>query len=276
MSMGGGAADFGMKAFGWVFSITMNVCLFASMAWAGFIKIDDPPPPDFIEADLVSLPILGKPQDPKALPRIVKAPESAPPPEDVVKLGPREEELDKKKAEEKKRLADEKKQRELEEKKRKEELDKKKAKERRDRMMAALNNIDDPRAEDAPPVGSETGSRFGTSTDANMKGEMSAYASRVSLVLQRQFQVPSVISPEERKHLKVTVGFRIDETGHVVGAPRFIKKSGNPHCDSAALRTIKVFSQGSQLKIPLPPASSKQLRQLVLQKGITAKVKCGG
>mgnify|MGYP006107691469 CR=1 FL=1 len=255
-------------------SVVINALFFVGIAAAGLMGEAPPEVPDHIMATMVELPRLGDvPPDPKALPRMVKTP--PPPPEQTSEVSlsrELEEELEKKEKEKKRKL-EKKKKREEDRKKRIEER-KKKREERRERKRAlrdVMADIDDPRAdvEDAP--GFEKGHKSGTSTDPNTLRNKMQYLTRVSLVLSRQFEAPAGIEPAVRRTLSTQVFFRIDRHGKVKGNPRIIQSSGNGFFDEAALRTVRRFGPGSELKIPLP--SDKKLRRSVIAEGLQPKMK---
>lgn len=260
-----------------------------------------------IDWDLVGIPKLGVQRDEHQLPRIVSAPtqpqEVAPITEEDITAKPSVDEgpedpnakdlqavptapddsevnLARTKAqadeEESVRKAEEaKKAKAAAEKAKKEEERKRKAAEkaeRQKRMMAAIGTVADPRAdvEDAP-IGVPNGSAYGTSTDPNAMSNQSAYISLVSLQLQRQLKVPSVLSPEERKKLQVEVQFFLDANGKVKGTPKVTKSSGNRFLDDAALSAVRRFGPDSDLAMALP--SQAGLKKWVLKEGIRAIVK---
>ncbi len=270
------ARDGSDRVFSSAFAVGINALIFCAMALAG-IAAEGPSEPEVVMAAMVELPRLGdRAPDPKALPRIVKPPAPPPPETDAVSLSrEKEEEL------EKKRKEDEKKKRQLAEEKRRLELKRKRAEERRKeraeqrkrkRLMAeALKNIDDPRADDEDAPGFKDGHRSGRSTDPNTLRNRAVYASLVSAVLQRQFEVPATIPSEVRGSLKVEVSFRVNRSGKVVGSPKVTRSSGNKFFDQAALRTVRRFSAGSRLRIPLP--TDKKLKATILRDGIRARMK---
>jgi type IV secretory pathway VirB10-like protein len=277
------ARDEGLRTFAGAAAVLVNASIFVGMGLASLHdeKPDENPEPPSISVELVALPILGKEKEPDALPRIVQPPPPPEPETDAVNLARKkaeeEEEKKKKKDEEKKReLADEKKR--LAEEEKQIEAEKKKAeqKERRDReaaMRRALNNVPDPRADEDSPEGFKDGNRDGTSNDPASLLAKSAYINLLSLVLQRQFEVPATLSEAERKRLEAHVFLKPDDTGKLTAEPKLAKSSGNKFFDDAALRAAKKFGAGTPLKLPLPPASEKDLLKVVLRQGITARMK---
>ena len=262
------------RALSMVSSIVINGLFFVGIAAAGLMNEKPPEPPDHIMAAMVELPRLGEtPPDPKALPRMVKPPPPPPPEADQVSLSRElEEELEKKKKEKKRKL-EEKKRRDEERKKQIEER-KKKREERRNRKRAlqdVMNDIDDPRADTEDAPGFDKGHRSGTSTDPDTLRNKLSYLTRVSLVLSRQFEAPAGIDAAVRKRLKTQVFFRIDKNGKLKGEPRIATSSGNRFFDEAAIRTVKRFSPGSSLVIPLP--ADKKLRRSVIAEGLQPTMK---
>jgi colicin import membrane protein len=268
--------DIGERALSAGTAVFINVSIFLAMALAG-LAVEEAKPPEYVMASMVELPRLGEtPPDPKALPRIIKPPAPPPPETDAVSLSrEREEELEKKKREKEKeirKLADER--RRLDEKRKRDEARKKRVEDRKRRkalMAEALKDIDDPRAEDEDAPGFKQGHKLGRSTDPNSLRNEQMYASLVSAVLQRQFEVPATISAEVRRSLVVEVFFKIDQRGKVVGQPKVVKTSGNSFFDRAAERTVRRFGPGSGLRIPLP--TDKKLKATILRRGIRARMK---
>lgn len=277
------ARDEGLRTLSGAVALLVNASIFVGMGLAS-LHDEEPeknPEPPSISVELVALPILGKEKEPDALPRIVQPPPPPEPETDAVNLARKkaeeEEEQKKKKAEEKKReLADEKKRLDEEEKKIEAEKKKQEQKERKDRekaMRRALNNVPDPRADEDSPEGFKNGDANGSSNDPASLLAKSAYINLLSLVLQRQFEVPATLSEGERKRLEAHVFLKLDETGKLTADPTLAKPSGNKFFDDAALRAAKKFGAGTPLKLPVPPASEKDLRKLVLRSGITARMK---
>jgi len=261
----------------------INASIFVGMAWAGFI--DEPPkenpePPTFHWVDVAPVVRKGEIKKKNTLPRITKAPEAPPPEADRASISREIEEEEERKKEEleremkrKRELAeqrhrDEEAQRLKEERKRKRE--ERKALERKRAMARAIAEVDKRADEEDNPGGAPDGFEYGTSTDPSATRHRMAYISRVSLMLQRQFEVPSTIPAELRKELKAKVHFKINQDGRLKGAPRLIKGSGNRFFDQAALRAVRKFGAGSQLRIPLPEKRHKGLRRYLLKEGITA------
>lgn len=272
-------SDQGLKTFAGISATLMNSLIFAGMAWAGMTDAlpEAAPEPDAIAVELHALPRKGVKRDPKAPPRIIKAPEPPAPETDAVNLARKkaeaEEEAKKKKEEKRKRELAEERRRLEDEKQRKRAEKRRKAKARRDRQRAiseALSEFDDPRGDEDSPEGVEDGSPNGTST--SLGNAQHAYISLVSSVLQRQFEVPAVVPAEQRKRLQTHVHIRIDTRGKLKAPPAITKPSGNRFFDQAALRAAKKFDKSSELRIPLP-AKGTPLYTLVMKKGITARMK---
>lgn len=279
------ARDPGLKLISGLATTVINGSIFAGMAFAGLMShetVENPEPPA-VNVELVALPKKGIEKDPKQLVRITQPPPPPEPETDAVNLARKkaeeEEERRKKKEEQRRKRELAEKQRRLEEQerklaqKRKKEKERKAREDRKRRMEAAMAAVRDPRADEDAPEGFKDGDPMGTSTDPNALLAKSAYVSLVSTVLQRQFEVPAVVSASERARLEAHVHLRIDKRGKLKGKPKLVKRSGNTFFDEAALRTAERFGAGSELRIPLPPASDKTLRTLVLREGITARMK---
>ena len=259
--------DPALQAVSVVLAVALNGLVFVGMAFAGLMgKIEENPPPPAMDVDLLELPKLGEPPPPEALPRIVQAPEPAPPETDTASLSREIEEAEERKREE------EKKERELaEQRRRDEEAQKEEEKARKKAMADALRKVRDPRADDEDaPAGFREGMREGTSTDPNSLYNRQVYLSRLITEVTRQAKVPANISAEERRRLKADVQFNVGEDGKVKGEPRLKASSGNRFFDDAALATVRKFGPGSALKLPLP--TDEDFKRLVLQKGITVSL----
>ena len=269
--------DGGLKAVSASAALGINVLFFCLIFLAGWASAPPPEVPEHVMATVIELPRLGEvPPDPKALPRMV-APPAPPPPETQVASLSRELEEEEEKKKKKKALELKKKKEKQAELKRKKDLErKKKAREKRLRnrklMLEAMDSLDDPRADEEDAPGFTNGHAQGRSTDPNSLRAKVNYLTQVSLLLSRQFEAPAGIPEVERRKLTAQVFFRIARTGHIKGTPKVVKSSGNRFFDAAALRTVRRFSEGSALKLPLP--KDKRLRSTVLSKGLKPKMKC--
>jgi len=263
------------QAFSAATAVGANAFMFLGMVMAG-LSLAPPMVEELphVMAAMVQLPRLGDtPPNPKALPRIVKTPEPPPVETDAASLSRQKKDEFEKKEEKKRKLAEKK--RRLEEARKKRDDDRRKRedeREKRKKMMAeALRRIDDPRAdaEDAP--GFEQGSAIGTSTDPNTLRNRQVYLTTVSHMLGRFFDVPAVIPADIRHKLSCEVFFRLNAKGKVKGAPRLVRSSGNKFFDEAALRTVRKFGPGSQLRLPVP--KDKKLRHAILREGLAPRMK---
>lgn len=268
------------EALSIVSAVLVNALIFTSMAFA---SLSEPAPkpiaPEFDVVDItpVELPKLGVKPPPKQLPRIKEEAPPPPPETDVANLHREEkkkkEELEKKKEEKKQRELAEKKRRDEEKRKkdieRQKEEDEKKA--RKKRMARALRKIKnrDKRADEDSPDGFNDGDRDGNSVDPNARRNKATYINRVISAIQRQFEIPTVIPPNQRNKLKAKVKFKFDKGGKLVGAPKLATSSGNRLFDQAALRALKKFAPGAPGRIPVPPHSLPKLRRSVLGNGLT-------
>ncbi len=263
--------DLGLQVVSSATAVVINGLIVAGMLLAGLSRPGEEPNPEppALMVSVEELPRLGKEPEPEALPRIVQPPPPAPPETDTASLSREIEEQEEKKREDEKKeraLAEEKKR--DEEKLEKEELarQRKEARERKKAMQDALDHLKDPRADDEDAPGFAEGDRHGTSSDPNSLYNKQVYLSQIKLLLQRAFVVPANIPADERKRLKATVQFNIDDAGKVKGTPRLARPSGNHFFDEAALAAVRKFSVGSALKLPLP--KDDNLRRAVLKDGL--------
>ena len=268
--------DDGLRAVSASVALCINVLFFSLVFLAGWTGPPPPQPPEHVIATVVELPKLGEvPPDPKALPRIVAPPPPPPPETKVASLSREIEEEEEEKK--KKKEALEQKKKEQAKRERQKALDrKKKAREKRLRnrklMLEAMKNLDDPRADEEDAPGFDKGHAQGRSVDPNSLKAKVNYLTRIKLLLSRQFEAPAGIPEAERRSLSTQVFFRIARSGHIKGKPKIVKSSGNRFFDAAAVRTVKRFSEGSPLKLPLP--EDKALKKEVLSQGLKPKMKC--
>ncbi len=246
----------------------VNILLFIGMAAASFVRAEAAPEePEYVPVELMEMPKLGKEPDPKALPRIVKAPTPPPPDTDVASLSREKKEQELEEENKKRELAEQKKRDELDEKERKKQ-ERKEARDRKRAMARALRDVQDERADEDTPDGFKEGLRDGTSTNPNFRNDLDAFVSYVSGLLTSNCDVPATVSTEERKRLKVTVFFKLGKDGKLRGQPKLSRSSGNRQFDKAALDAVRKFGPGTGLRI-VPPRD-RDVRNHVLKKGIKA------
>lgn len=270
------------QAFAVGVAVLINATLFVGMAWAGMLgESPVPEEPEFvIDVEILELPKLGKEAPKEALPRIeAPAPPEPPPVEDIASISRKkaQEELERKEKVEREKALERKLQEE-DEARRLEKARKRKAAKDRRRRKRKLNRLledieDDERADDEDAPGLKEGLANGNSTNRDSLRNKAGYVNRLSLVLSRQLQMPSVIPKDERSGLEAHVFLRVGSNGKLKGKPKLVRKSGNAYFDNAALSAVRKFGGGSALKIPLPSKSNHDLRRFVLRQGITARMK---
>lgn len=276
------ARDAAAKGFSLAVAVVLNVALGAAMAYASFA--DKPVEEAQVQMEWIEatpIPRLGEEKPKEALPRIIQAPEPEPAPSEAVKLAQeREEELERERVQ--KKLADDR-QRQRDEELKKEEEDQKKRddeerKKRNDAMRKALARVErDVRADEDSPAGLKDGHEAGTSDKAAEMREAALYAAMVALAIRQELRVPATISDDECKRLAAQLSVRINEEGKVVGQPAMRQSSGNQFFDDAALSALRRFGPDSNLRIPLPRPDLKELRNLVLKRGLNPlRVNCKG
>tara|TARA_B100001093_G_C26522259_1_gene882272 strand:- start:121 stop:843 length:723 start_codon:yes stop_codon:yes gene_type:complete len=233
-----------------------------------------PEPPELVSIDFVELARKSDvPVKPKLLPRITQPAlplEAAA--EEIGLKRKKQEELEKQKKEREQKLAEKKRKQERAKKKLEAVKRKEDRKRRRKAMALAMQRIeDDPRADDEDAPGFKEGSAYGRSTDPKTLKNKLMYMTRISRLLESQFQVPNNIPEEFRRKASAKVAFKISKTGKVKGKPRILKSSGNRFFDQAALTAVRRFGPGTNLKLPLP--KDKKLKKIVLRSGIRARMK---
>jgi hypothetical protein len=236
----------------------------------------EPETPPFEWMDVEQIPALGKMPEPNALPRIVQAPappepEAAPvnlnqereeEPETPVEKVPEEkkeqDDLDKKRLEDEKKLRDD------------------ERKKRAEAMARAMNNLDDPRADEDSPDGNPDGSAFGTSTGAATMTAQNLWMAEVTHALKQRFEAPAALSPGERRKLQASIHFVLDTNGRVKGKARLVESSGNAFYDDAAVRALAFFGEDGNETLPMPNSPLlSTVKKTVMQQGMTMKMRLG-
>ncbi|MEE2756798.1 MAG: energy transducer TonB [Myxococcota bacterium] len=266
-------SDQGARAISVILACGVNGVMFASILLMGMVT-PPPEPPELVAIDFVELARKSDvPIKPKLLPRITQPPlplEAAA--EEIGLKRKKQEELEKQKQEREQKLAEKKRKQEREKKKLEERKRKEDRKRRRKAMALAMQRIeDDPRADDEDAPGFKEGSAYGRSTDPKTLKNKLMYMTRISRLLESQFQVPNNIPEEFRRKASAKVAFKISKAGKVKGKPRIIKSSGNRFFDQAALTAVRRFGPGTNLKLPLP--KDKKIKKIVLRSGIRARMK---
>ena len=215
--------------------VSLVVHLFAFAAWA-FFPTDDKSKPINLDEAVVKARLvkLGKPRDPKLLPRIPTAPPPTPPDK---KAPPN---LEKPDSPEKDKV----------------EPDKKSASDILDQFKTDnqvprdLNDLIRERVGEDEEEGQAFGDKDGTALDGEITD---SYFARVTARIFKSMEVSSVLSDEERVRLKAELCLKIDDGG-AVSDIKVTKSSGSTIYDSdivaAALRA-------SPVPAPPPPARAR-------------------
>ncbi len=217
---------------------------------------------EFVQAKLVKL---GEERDKKLLPRITQ-PKPAPKSEKKdQKTEPKKEEKAevKKKPEGKENSLKPKEEPKAAEKKKPEEAPKeeKKKPSSLDELLAGdvMEKIKrDARAEESKE-GAKDGVEDGDVTDPALALKANMYARQVSKKIKENWNIPSIISADERKKLMTRIYFKITFSGEVYDI-KIKSSSGNPVYDSSVIEAVKKTG-----KLPLP--DDKNLKKLVLKEG---------
>ena len=217
---------------------------------------------EFVQAKLVKL---GEERDKKLLPRITQ-PKPAPKSEKKdEKTEPKKEEKAevKKKPEGKENSLKPKEEPKAAEKKKPEEAPKeeKKKPSSLDELLAGdvMEKIKrDARAEESKE-GAKDGVEDGDVTDPALALKANMYARQVSKKIKENWNIPSIISADERKKLMTRIYFKITFSGEVYDI-KIKSSSGNPVYDSSVIEAVKKTG-----KLPLP--DDKNLKKLVLKEG---------
>ena len=252
----------------------VHVFVVVAITLAGRHQPEAEEPPQHLMAEFVELPRIGKVLDPKALPRIVAVPTPEPPPAAPVNLNQEREEepvLDQKKVadaqerlreddareDEKKRLDDDR-------------------KNRQKAMQKALEEVEDIRADEDAPEGLPDGFALGTSTKAAQVRDLALWQAEVSAKLREQLTVPAGISPGECKKLQALLTLVLDRGGHVKNKVEILDTSGNLFFDDSAIRAVRHFNlEDGTLILPLPNEKTlKDVRKVVTSLGFEATIRC--
>ena len=136
-------------------------------------------------------------------------------------------------------------------------------------MDQALGEFDADGSGDEAPQGSPDGVAGGTVTDPDDADMMQTYQARLLAVIERNWEIPTVISDSQLQELagRVAVYIRLSEDGHIVEYD-FREQSGHAQFDDSierVMRTFKVDEGGQTLPMPEAPA----IRQNIQQSGLT-------
>ena len=116
----------------------------------------------------------------------------------------------------------------------------------------------DARAEESKE-GAKDGVEDGDVTDPALALKANMYARQVSKKIKENWNIPSIISADERKKLMTRVYFKITYSGDVYDI-KIKESSGNSVYDSSVIEAVKKTG-----KLPLP--DDKNLKKLVLKEG---------
>ena len=116
----------------------------------------------------------------------------------------------------------------------------------------------DARAEESKE-GAKDGVEDGDVTDPALALKANMYARQVSKKIKENWNIPSIISADERKNLMTKIYFKITYSGEVYDI-KIKSSSGNSVYDSSVIEAVKKTG-----KLPLP--DDKNLKKLVLKEG---------
>ncbi|MGF1509949.1 MAG: TonB C-terminal domain-containing protein [Myxococcota bacterium] len=228
------------QGFGWVVggSLVLHAFLMTIAIYTSALSFRAP---NFEEAIPVELVQLGKPRDPKLLPRKVKPP---PPPPDSDPAVPGKEApgpdavaLDTDEKDRRRETKPERKEPELSPAARRllRQADDR-------RLDEALAKIDD-------PEGAADGFEDGTTTDPNARGD--AYLAAVKNALEQAYHLPETIPRSERPFLQAVVLIRIAANGRITSYD-FVES----HPNQQFLGALRAMLE--RIELPPPPADQAQ------------------
>ena len=116
----------------------------------------------------------------------------------------------------------------------------------------------DARAEESKE-GAKDGVEDGDVTDPALAMKANMYARQVSRKIKENWNIPSIISADERKNLMTRIYFKITYSGEVYDI-KIKSSSGNSVYDSSVIEAVKKTG-----RLPLP--DDKNLKKLVLKEG---------
>jgi TonB family protein len=125
-------------------------------------------------------------------------------------------------------------------------------------LLAAADIKKDDRA-DAPVEGAKDGVKDGDVSDPALALKANMYTRKISALIRKNWNIPSIITKDQLKDLQTTAYFRITFSGDVYNI-QIVTSSGNSIFDSSVIDAIK--RTGS---LPLP--EDRELRRLVLKEG---------
>jgi TonB family protein len=112
---------------------------------------------------------------------------------------------------------------------------------------------------DAPVEGAKDGVENGDVSDPALALKANMYTLKISALIRKNWNIPSIITKDQLSLLQTTAYFRITYSGDVYNI-QIVTSSGNNIFDSSVIEAIK--RTGS---IPLP--EDRELKKLVLQEG---------
>ena len=116
----------------------------------------------------------------------------------------------------------------------------------------------DARAEETKE-GAKDGVEDGDVTDPALALKANMYIRQISKLIKQNWNIPSIVSADERKNLMTKVYFKITYGGEVYDI-KIRTSSGNPVYDGSVIEAVKKTA-----KLPLP--DDKNLKKLVLKEG---------
>ena len=116
----------------------------------------------------------------------------------------------------------------------------------------------DARAEESKE-GAKDGVEDGDVTDPALALKANMYIRQISVLIKKNWNIPSIISADERKKLMTKIYFKITYSGEVYDI-KIKSSSGNSVYDSSVIEAVKKTG-----KLPLP--DDKNLKKLVLKEG---------
>ena len=116
----------------------------------------------------------------------------------------------------------------------------------------------DARAEETKE-GAKDGVDDGDVTDPALALKANMYIRQISKLIKQNWNIPSIISADERRNLMTKIYFKITYGGEVYDI-KIKSSSGNPVYDSSVIEAVKKTA-----KLPLP--DDKNLKKLVLKEG---------
>lgn len=125
-------------------------------------------------------------------------------------------------------------------------------------LLATADIKKDERA-DAPVEGTKDGVENGDVSDPALAIKANMYTRKISALIRKNWNIPSIITKDQLTELQTTAYFRITYSGDVYNI-QVVTSSGNNIFDSSVIEAIKRTES-----LPLP--EDRELKKLVLQEG---------